>query len=509
MKCSKISFLFCSIFFTIMSCGGGDDDDLTDNNINTVEELIPGKVTLVSPQNEETCEPGEVVAEGYSDVTFSWNAAQNTELYEVKITNLNSNEVKRKTVNNTTTTKVLLHQAEQYSWSVISGNDTTAKETNSDIWKFYLSAPGEVSFAPFPADLIAPDNETVVSRNTGGVIRFSWYGSDPDQESSLTYTLYIDQIDGKQDPPESQSNLSENFFTLSLEANQTYHWRVKTSDGTHSSFSQVYSFQTNNDIVEPDESNFRSLRSETFFITQEIEGVSESRSVIIQTPEEIDANMDYPIVFAFHGRGGTNTSWINRLKNFTDSGEFIGIYPQGHLNSWNLGTEPSKADDIAFVDLIFTKLRNYRNLDFDKIYAIGTSNGSGMVNKLAIETNHFNAIAPIVSQLMESSPLTENTQPISVFQINGGADATIPIDGGPKLGHVFLDALESAQLWSNHFNCNPEPQIELIGEDTLYIFTNCNKEKEIRYLRVENGAHNLHWEDPQIMVKVWEFFKRF
>ena len=64
------------------------------------------------------------------------------------------------------------------------------------------------------------------------------------------------------------------------------------------------------------------------------------------------------------------------------------------------------------------------------MYAIGTSNGSGMVNKLGIETPYFKAIAPVVSQLMESSPLLSNTQPISVFQINGAADSVIPIEGG-------------------------------------------------------------------------------
>jgi len=44
------------------------------------------------------------------------------------------------------------------------------------------------------------------------------------------------------------------------------------------------------------------------------------------------------------------------------------------LKSWNLGTEPSKADDVDFVNLIVDSLKNYKNLNFDKMYAIGTSN---------------------------------------------------------------------------------------------------------------------------------------
>lgn len=252
-----------------------------------------------------------------------------------------------------------------------------------------------------------------------------------------------------------------------------------------------------------------SLKTQTIFISQTIEGEIESRAVIIQTPAVIDFNKNYPLVFAFHGRGGSNASWVNKLSSYTNSGEFVGIYPQGFLESWNLGTEPSKADDVAFVNLIIEELKKYDNLDFDRMYAIGTSNGSGLVNKLGIETTHFKAIAPIVSQLMQSSPLLPTTQPISVYQINGAADTTIPIEGGPKLGHVFLDASDSAALWANHFDCNQNPEIQTLGEDTLYIYQQCTNDKEIRYLRVENGAHNLHWGNPTLLEDIWVFFKRF
>ena len=164
--------------------------------------------------------------------------------------------------------------------------------------------------------------------------------------------------------------------------------------------------------------NSYTLESKSIDILQNIEGQNYLRNVIIQTPNNIEEERAYPIVFAFHGRGGNNVSWINKLNFFTITGEFIGVYPQGFLESWNLGTEPSKADDIEFVNLIIDELQNYDNLDFERIYAIGTSNGAGMVNKLALETNHFKAISPVVSQLIESLQFSETTQPTSVFQIN-------------------------------------------------------------------------------------------
>tara|TARA_A100001011_G_scaffold400425_1_gene514882 strand:+ start:1566 stop:2414 length:849 start_codon:yes stop_codon:yes gene_type:complete len=256
------------------------------------------------------------------------------------------------------------------------------------------------------------------------------------------------------------------------------------------------------------DSNSYSLSTKTILIEQSLDNNNLIiRPVIIQTPDVIDTSKSYPIVFAFHGRGGNNNSWVNHLINYTNSGEFIGIYPQGYFESWNLGPEPSNANDVEFINLIVDELQNYDNLNFDKMYAIGTSNGSGMVNKLAIETNHFKAIAPIASQLIESLPLLDSTNPVSVLQVNGAADTTIPIDGGPRLGHIFLDAYESAELWATKFNCSQNANIIMLGQDTLYVFDSCENEKEIRYLRIEDGGHNLPLHI--LFQDVWEFFQRF
>ena len=270
-----------------------------------------------------------------------------------------------------------------------------------------------------------------------------------------------------------------------------------------------FSCDSSNELVSQDLNGKKSLVTKTIYIDQIIQGNKTERPVIIQTSANINTDVDYPIVFALHGKGGKNTSWVNQLKSFTDSGEFVGIYPQGHLDSWNLGTEPSKADDVAFINSIIKELENYNNLNMNKIYAIGTSNGSGMVNKLGIHTSHFKAIAPVVSQLMESMPIKDNTKPLSIFQINGAKDSTIPIDGGIAFGHNFLDALKSAELWAINFECALPPQKKIMNDKTIYTFIGCNDNKEIKYIRVENGGHNLRPTYPNMFSDIWNFFKRF
>jgi poly(3-hydroxybutyrate) depolymerase len=248
------------------------------------------------------------------------------------------------------------------------------------------------------------------------------------------------------------------------------------------------------------------LTTKTIEIDQQIDGQMVSRSVIIQAPSDFDAATKYPLVFAFHGGGGNNNHWVNTLKQFTDSGAFIGIYPQGHLNFWNLGPEPSTADDVAFVNIIVETLLTYTNVDSEKIFAIGASNGAGMVNTLAAKTQHFKAIAPVATQLIRSIDISQQTKPVSIFQINGAQDNVIPIEGGERLGHSFFSAYESARKWAVQFGCDLSPVETIIAGNTSYVFSDCSDQAVVQYLRIENAGHRIPYDYPQLWQHIWTFF---
>ena len=305
----------------------------------------------------------------------------------------------------------------------------------------------------------------------------------------------------------SEDGYGSGSFTSSLTAlssSTLYYVRAYAINQFETVYGQIESFTTL-EIPIP----LLELVDSRIYIDQIIDGVNVSREVLLEVPDTVDPSIDYPIVFAFHGRNVQNDTWINKLNHLTSIGEFVGVYPQGHQLMWNSGgNENTTANDVEFVNAILIALEDYQNLDFERVYAIGTSNGSSMTNKLALETSHFNAVSAIVSQLATSNLPNSNTNPTAVFQVNGAADTTIPIDGGPKLGYVFLEALESAQLWANAFECD-DYQLQNQGADQLYIFSNCLDAKEVRYLRIENGEHNLHWGNPQLFTDIWDFLKDF
>jgi len=236
------SFLFTLTL--IIGCGGGGGEEGGgDTGGGDVTVNPPAKSTLSAPANNKTCETGTSVSSTQSDVDFTWGVSADTDSYDLKITDLNSNVATNKTGLTTTSTKVTLDKGVPYSWFVTSKSTKSSVTTPSDTWKFYLAGTGVANYAPFPADLKAPSSGSTVKR-TDGKVTFTWEGSDPDSGDTLTYTLYVDTTDGKQTPASAQTDLSVLTLDVALDAATTYYWRVKSSDGTNSSYSTVYTFKT-------------------------------------------------------------------------------------------------------------------------------------------------------------------------------------------------------------------------------------------------------------------------
>ena len=236
----KLIYLFLVII--IASCSGSDGDG--GGGDPPPPPQPPGSVTLTAPANGKVCETGTSISDSKSNVDFSWEASSNTSTYDLQITNLNTSSVVNKTGLTTINTTVDLEKGQPYSWKVISKNASTTQTGTSSSWKFYLAGEGIKNYAPFPADLKTPNSGSTVSRSSDGKITFTWEGADPDQGDELKYTLYVDKTDGKQTPSSDLTNLSAKTADVALDGDSTYYWRIKTSDGTNSSFSLIYSFKT-------------------------------------------------------------------------------------------------------------------------------------------------------------------------------------------------------------------------------------------------------------------------
>ena len=243
------------------------------------------------------------------------------------------------------------------------------------------------------------------------------------------------------------------------------------------------------------------------YIPQNIDGEIRSRKIIIHANENPNPDFLYPIVFFFHGNGGEADSWLNQNQDLVDDHQFIGIYPQGYKRSWNLGKENSNADDVEFSRMIISKVSEYENIDLNKVFAIGASNGSALVNELGIKVDFLRGIGPIASQLLLNQSPTKSIHPLSVYQVCGSDDQVIPYEGGISgVGHEFRSSQESASIWADAMGCDSNFHTLVSGIDTIYTFSGCDQNNEIVFRRVEGGNHNLNGKGRLIIRDIWRFF---
>lgn len=202
--------------------------------------FCPDVVLLSFPENNQACEPGTILSDSLATVTLQWQYAKDADTYEVVITNQASGELQTFSNLSTNEQVVTLERAQAYSWYVTSFNQRANITQTSTMFQFYLQGEGIVNYAPFAPTLLTPESGKSIEATQ---VNFSWQTTDLDGDT-LSYTLFVDTVDGKQTPPVAQQNLSQTSFTLELESGKVYYYRVEAFDGKNRASSITRSFRT-------------------------------------------------------------------------------------------------------------------------------------------------------------------------------------------------------------------------------------------------------------------------
>ena len=83
---------------------------------------------------------------------------------------------------------------------------------------------------------------------------------------------------------------------------------------------------------------------------------NQTRQFLLYVPEGYDGKTNLPLVFLFHGSGGTSKIIMENtdLSKVADKKKFIiaapeGIYPFFGMNSWNAELDPGGVNDVELV----------------------------------------------------------------------------------------------------------------------------------------------------------------
>ena len=192
------------------------------------------------------------------------------------------------------------------------------------------------------------------------------------------------------------------------------------------------------------------------------------REALVYAPPQAKAN-PAPVVFAFHGHGGSMNNAARMFGFHARWPEAIVVYPQG-LNTPGRLTDPEgkkpgwqhaagdQGDrDLKFFDAMLASLQQEYKVDARRIYSTGHSNGGGFTYLLWAERGErFAAFAPSAAA---APRLLDRLKPKPAFHAAGETDPLVKFEWQQQT----MDALRKmnqcgeGQPWENEKGCTLYP----------------------------------------------------
>jgi polyhydroxybutyrate depolymerase len=254
------------------------------------------------------------------------------------------------------------------------------------------------------------------------------------------------------------------------------------------------------------------------------------RNYRLYTPAVYTGATARPLVINMHGYT-SNASDQQLYSNFmpiADTANFLMVCPNGTSSGgsqyWNAGISSAGANDILFIDELITHLKQSYNIDLNRVYATGMSNGGFMSHTLACTLNNkIAAIASVTGSIFTTqySTCTPN-RAVPIMQIHGTADATVPYAGNSTM----VSVANVVNYWVTNNNCTATPVFTAIpNTNTLdgctaerYVYNNGTNGSTVELFKIIGGAHT--WPGAPVTIgvtnqdisaskEIWRFFSKY
>jgi len=276
-----------------------------------------------------------------------------------------------------------------------------------------------------------------------------------------------------------------------------------------------------------------------------------TRTYKVHVPSSYNAKISTPVVMYFHGGGGSiQAAFKDGVDKYSDKFGFILAVPAGtgpipsRLLTWNGGKWPpgkgttgfesccgyaskNNVDDVGFISQMIEEVKRNFNVDENRIYATGISNGGIMSYRLACEiADKIAAIAPVAPPAvpLDCAP----SKPVPVMHIHGTADPCAPYGGGTGGGclgsekYEMQSAKDMVNIWKNINKCSDDSTIVYQnGDATCISYNKCGGGSGVKLCTIEGGGHTWPSGSQYLPEKnigpvsyetsfnqIWKFFKK-
>lgn len=255
------------------------------------------------------------------------------------------------------------------------------------------------------------------------------------------------------------------------------------------------------------------------------------RSYRLYVPAIYNGTTARPLILNLHGYT-SNASQQQLYSNFApiaDTANFLMVFPNGTFSSgqrfWNAGMSTALVNDIAFLSALIDSLDLMYNINLDRVYSTGMSNGGFMSHTLACElSNRITAIASVTGSIFTTQygSFCHPTRPVPVMQVHGTSDPTVPYAGASTM--MPIDSV--IKYWVTKNNCNPTPTFSNVPNTSVtdgctaehYQYSGGTNGSTVELYKIIGGYHT--WPgfpfgglgtnlDINASKEIWRFFNKY
>ena len=268
-----------------------------------------------------------------------------------------------------------------------------------------------------------------------------------------------------------------------------------------------------------------------------------ARSYVLYVPTTYNAQISAPLVVILHGRlsNANNVAYTSNFNQIAEREGVIVAYPNAINTTWNYlsgipDVDSPEYDDDAFIEDMITDISRDINIDSDRIYLAGISNGGFMTQRLACTMqNTFAATVSIGATAFYSIETTcENTDPIPHMYIHGTADTIVRWNGNLATNndgrqiYISYPMPDSINFWIRQNQCSTsvsQERLPVVDPETtteILTFTECGQDSALIVYIVYGGGHVWHGsrdnlaetlgqnsQDFNSSEVIWSFFSQY
>ena len=232
---------------------------------------------------------------------------------------------------------------------------------------------------------------------------------------------------------------------------------------------------------------------------QKITAAGMERDYILSMPDDYDPSKAYPLVFAWHGRGGNGAlAQLYYKIEEASQGEAIFVYPDGlpladmaNQTGWDL--DPNN-EDFALFDALFSEVQSRLCIDPDRIFSTGHSFGGYMSNQIGC---HRGDVVRAIGVVASGGPFGACKGDVADWVAHGTLDMVVP----------FSEGKNSRDHWTEANSCSATA--DPVDPAPCTAFTGCADGQPVVWCEHSEAGFSGHgwptWAGPGI----WAFLAQF